>query len=758
MSEPAVLFTGIGILIGVALGALGAVLMRRLRAGGGDGGPEAEALRHELDRLRRVTAAPVQAALHAADALVLQDMRGRILWCNPAFAELTGWSEAEVIGRRPQEFLLPPEERPAPAALERFRYRPDLPDFQDFLLVRNVTRGGEPFWNQVSLAHVPGEEGGEGAVVTVCRDVTEQVEALEEAQAGMARSWCFEGLAEAGREAMALLDLAGRLEWANPAFLRLAGAGLAELRGQRALRRILPPDALPDGDCPDDPSAPIYREARVLQAATGAGEERWFELRLRLLRPGGEGFAGTRPAPRVAAVLLDVSPLVAQERELRAARAELDRREGIDPVTGVASRHVIRRALAAALAEDGLRHRRTGLVHLEPVGLGEINGSLGIDAADAALAEFARRLQAALAEGEQLGRAFGAGFLIICPGIGGIEGLRARAEALIGAVAGAIEWQDCKLRLGARAGVALSESGQYQAALLARHAAIALDTARRGRSAAVGLFTAEMERVWTERLALRADLARAIGTDQFRIHFQPQIALTEGRVAGAEALLRWQHPERGLIAPGEFLPLARAAGLAEELDRVAMAAALDAMAALRADGVDPGRVGLNVEAETLCSAGFADRLLWELDARDLAPGDIALELPEAALIGGDAALEAALADLAGRGIAVLIDDFGRDQGGLVPFTRLPVAGVKIHAGFLERLHRARPRRRALRGLSGICGDLGREMVAMGVETPAEAERLRGLGCPLAQGHAFAPAMPPEELAGWLSRRAERAAG
>lgn len=248
------------------------------------------------------------------------------------------------------------------------------------------------------------------------------------------------------------------------------------------------------------------------------------------------------------------------------------------------------------------------------------------------------------------------------------------------------------------------------------------------------------------------DLRRALAEDQLRMHVQPQICLADRRVTGVEALVRWVHPEMGLLLPGQFLHVAEAAGLLGDVTCWMLNAACAEVHRRQELGFDPVQIAVNVTATDIADAGFPLRVCGFLDRHRLAPQWLELELTESAAIAEMNSSRAALEDLGRLGIGLSIDDFGTGYSTFSRLRQLPFDKLKIDRLFVQEIDGDRDAYRILETMITLARDLGLTVVAEGVETAAQMELLAQAGCDLAQGFLFARPMPATAFDGWQAPR------
>ncbi len=247
-----------------------------------------------------------------------------------------------------------------------------------------------------------------------------------------------------------------------------------------------------------------------------------------------------------------------------------------------------------------------------------------------------------------------------------------------------------------------------------------------------------------------SELSRALENGEIRAYFQPQIRTDTGRVSGLEALARWQHPERGLIPPGDFLAQIEAAGFSSRLTERMLRDSLETLSRLDAAGLAVPTVAINLSAEDLRNPRLADSLAWELDRHDLAPGRLAVEILETVVADSDDDIAVrTIARLAGMGCTIDLDDFGTGHASIASLRRFAVNRIKIDRSFVTRMHLERDRQRMVSAILSMAGELGIDTLAEGVECAEEQVMLAQMGCGHLQGFAIARPMPATDLPGWL---------
>ncbi|MGR3467539.1 MAG: putative bifunctional diguanylate cyclase/phosphodiesterase [Shimia sp.] len=285
----------------------------------------------------------------------------------------------------------------------------------------------------------------------------------------------------------------------------------------------------------------------------------------------------------------------------------------------------------------------------------------------------------------------------------------------------------------------------------------ALTDARHAGASSIRAFTAELGRQRTARDSLLMDVGRALDGGEIHPWFQPQVATDSGKLLGFEALARWSHPERGMVSPGDFLPVIEQAGLMERLGAVMLDRSLAALRAWDAAGVRVPTVGLNFSQVELANPKLAERLAWELDRHEIAPERIAVEVLESVIATSDTDVIALnLRKLSEMGCTIDLDDFGTGNSSIVTVRRFPVSRLKIDRSFVMKADKDEEQRRMLGVILHMAKELRLETLAEGVETVGEHATLAKMGCTQAQGYGIARPMPFEETVAWIDRHTQTA--
>jgi len=284
--------------------------------------------------------------------------------------------------------------------------------------------------------------------------------------------------------------------------------------------------------------------------------------------------------------------------------------------------------------------------------------------------------------------------------------------------------------------------------LLVQRADVAMYLAKERRTG-VEVYPTGAARGSATPLSLLGDLRRGLDHGELELHYQPKVSLAGGRTCGMEALIRWRHPQRGMILPGEFIHAAQRSSLMHDLTAFVVEAALSQAAHWRRDGLAV-QMCLNLTDRDLLDSGLTGMISGALQAHGLDPGDLMLEIGEGVLAGEPTQAIAAVHALAALGVAICIDDFGTASSSPVRLKRLPVSEVKVDASFVTKLFDVADNEPIVRSLVGLVRALGIRSVAEGVETAEVAAALRAMGCDAAQGWCFSRPLEPAAASQWLA--------
>ncbi len=600
-----------------------------------------------------------------------------------------------------------------------------------------MTQGGEEVEAEVQALEI--SLGGVEAILMMVRDVTAQRRAERSARESSAR---FQAFFEHAGIAVQLLTIDGHIERANPACRDILGFAPDELVG-KSLQRFVHPDDVLD-------VAELFAEL-----VTTSRES--VTLEKRLCRRDGSvvwglltvARASTGDAPRLMLMLQDVT-------ERKRMEEELTRQAFEDELTGLANRALFRDRLRHALERRTRHYTDVAVLLLDLDGFKRVNDSLGHAAGDALLRVVGQRIANTVRSGETVARLGGDEFAIVIESVRDDEDPKTLAERLLRVISAPITVHGREVAVNVSIGIAVAEASDDGDAVL-RSADIAMYSAKTSGKHCARVFDPSMHERAVVWLEIEQDLRRAIANDEFALHFQPLVRLGSGHVRGFEALLRWQHPRRGLVPPGEFLTVAEETGLMVTIGRWVLHEACREAAAwpVSADGLPS--VSVNLAPRQLESETLVGDVQSALSRSGLDAGRLILEITEGEIMRHPDTALARLRELKSLGVRVAIDDFGTGYSSLSHLQFFPVDELKIDRSFVARMEDGEREASFVRTMLSLAQSIGVEVMAEGIERASQEQALTELGCHTGQGYLFSRPVGAELVAAWLAQHARTVA-
>jgi diguanylate cyclase (GGDEF)-like protein/PAS domain S-box-containing protein len=446
-------------------------------------------------------------------------------------------------------------------------------------------------------------------------------------------------------------------------------------------------------------------------------------------------------ALRMVGILDDVTERKALEEQLQSMAFH-------DPLTALPNRALFMDRLKHALDRSERQEAKPAVLFVDLDNFKNVNDSLGHEAGDRALVAVAERLRGCVRPGDTVARLGGDEFTVLLEEAGEAEARRV-AERILEKLGAPIVIDERRFCLTPSIGMAFSGSGTRPADLL-RDADAAMYEAKRAGKARYDMFPASVGARVAERSNPENDLRRAIEREEFIVHYQPKVLLSSLGVFALEALVRWEHPQRGLIPPDEFIPLAEETGLIVPIGDWVLRQACGQMKAWQDQ--HPSRpplvVNVNLSPRQFRQPDLGESIARVLLEAGLDPGCLVLEVTESALMEDSHAAGATLQRLSSLGVSIAIDDFGTAYSSLARLKHLPIDTLKVDRSFVAGLGEDEEDEVLVSGILSMASGLGLSVVAEGVETSKQLARLRALGCSMAQGYYFSKPLPRDEAA-WL---------
>jgi len=523
-----------------------------------------------------------------------------------------------------------------------------------------------------------------------------------------------------------------RITFANGGFLRMTGLERGDVLGKSLdVLSVSPSEVLTDARRSFAVGEGFQRELVVTR---GDGSELAVELQLMPVRG--------RKASSMSwiAILRDVS-------ERRQHVAALEHQALHDSLTGLPNRLLLHDRLEQTLRGSRREGGSLAVLLIDLDGFKEINDSYGHSVGDVLLAQVGPRLRAVLRSVDTIARFGGDEFVVLLPASGGRTDAALTAAKILEALETPFVVDEHTLEISASIGIALSPEHGADGSILMRAADVAMYAAKRS-SNGYAVYSASEDAFTRSRLVLLEELRHGLQAGEFFLVYQPEVDLRTGRLARVEALVRWRHPERGLVLPDEFISGAERIGLIRELTDWVLETGLRQCSEWKAAGaVVP--IAVNASVRILRDGGLAERVRRLLDRLHLEPNLLTFEITESVTAEPLHAL-ATLAELREAGVRLAIDDFGVGSLSLRTLKQLPVDEIKIDRSFVTGMVTQESNAAVVRSVIDLAHHLGCRAVAEGVESRAEWDRLSMLGCDLVQGHFVSPPLAAGEVVRWMA--------
>ncbi|MEJ2059259.1 MAG: PAS domain S-box protein [Gammaproteobacteria bacterium] len=642
------------------------------------------------------------------DTYYRTDPEGRITHASPSVRQLLGFDREEVLGMRLAGIYVDPQGR------EKFmRALEQAGGAVTNYEARIRRRDGRVIWVSTSAQFYRNEAGEIAGIEGITRDVTERREAEE-------RMRKLSMAVEQTADAVTIANREGVIEYVNRAFETVSGYARQEAIGRKS-------SILSSG-----------RQERAFY-------ERMWETILR-----GEVYRGVVINKRKDGGLYyeektitplqnsegDICHFVATGRDITERMETQNRLHYLahhDVLTGLPNRALFGERLSRALAA---RHRRTELavMFLDLDRFKTINDSLGHDIGDAILQELADRLRGCVGGSDTVARLGGDEFAILLEAASGREYAEAVAGRILAALTEPIDLVERQLFITTSIGISLHPVDGEDASTLIKNADLAMYHAKEQGRNIFRFYSRDMGAKAYERMSLETSLRQALQREEFVLHYQPQVDIWTGEVAGLEALLRWEHPTLGLVPPVEFIPVLEETGLIVQVGEWALRTACRAAARWQTLRGYPTRIAVNLSGRQFSDAGLITVLKDILDETGLSPADLELEITESVIMRDDKEAMLRFKALHEMGVRIAIDDFGTGYSSLSYLKRFPINTLKVDRSFIRDLTIDPDDATIVQAITAMAGSLGLDVVAEGVEQEEQLEFLRGEHCRLAQGY------------------------
>jgi diguanylate cyclase (GGDEF)-like protein/PAS domain S-box-containing protein len=693
----------------------------------------------QLDDELRKSEARYRTVLDAAfDAIVTITPDGIVRWFNRGAERIFGYRAEEVVGQ-PVTLLMPERYRElCVAGLRSYLRTGEARVVGGTTELVGLRKDGSEFPIEMSLGET--HEDGERLFTGIIRDVTER-KRFEDALERLSRQ--HKMVLEAAGEGIFGLDLHGNVTFVNPAASDMMGWSTQDLLG-RPMHNLVH-HTKPDGTPYPSEECPIY--AAFTTGTTHSRDDEVF------WRKDGTSF----PVEYTSNPIFEDGGIVGAVvtfrniTERKALKEQLQHQAFHDPLTGLPNRALFMDRLERALTRANRRGNKVAVLFMDLDNFKIINDSLGHKAGDQLLVAVAERLKTCLRSEDTAARLGGDEFTVLVEDVTSVGEVVQIAKRIAEVLQPPFPLGEQEVFATVSTGIALNSTAQEQPADLLRHADLAMYRAKHRGKARYEVFEPSMDAKVVERLILETGLRRALVRQQFRVYYQPIVALENDKVAGVEALVRWEHPQRGLLLPEAFLTIAEETGLIVRIGQWVLREA-GKQARIwqeRYPGTPPLTVSVNLSPRQF----FHPELVAEvLDESEIDPASLQLEITEGALTtNGTSSTDRKLRDLKRMGVQLAIDDFGLGYSSLSYLKRFPVDFLKIDRSFIAGLGGepdgvSTKDAEIVKAMIDLTHALGLRVIAEGVETSEQLARLRDMKCDFAQGNYFSEPLPSEALA------------
>jgi diguanylate cyclase (GGDEF)-like protein/PAS domain S-box-containing protein len=654
------------------------------------------------------------------ESVVTMDLGGYITGWNHSAVQLFGYSAEEAIGKHILFLYADPDADD------------DSEGFQDALLdnggreleVRRRRKSGEIFWASLQLSLLRDDHGDPCGLIGYLSDITARIEA-EKTMRLHARIF------EHSQESILITDARRHIISINPACSDITGFSEAELGGQ--------PHAFL---CAQRHGADFLEAlwAHVEQEGSWQGE-------LWTRRKQGEDFPSWASISLVRNREGQTNNYFSIFTDITARKETEERIHHLayyDVLTGLPNRSLLHKLSDQALIEARRNGLQGALLFIDLNRFKPINDTLGHAVGDALLKQVAARLRATVRTEDVVARLGGDEFIVALFNIARREHAAIVAQKILAALDPTFWIEAHEVQIGAAIGISVYPHDSAETEALLRMADIAMYRAKQGGEDGYAFYSHEMNQRALNRLKIESGLRHGIENGELLLHYQPKVDIASGRIVGAEALVRWHHPERGMVPPGEFIPIAEESGLVVRISAWVLEEALRQAHRWHAAGLPAIKVAVNLSARDF-SPGLAQRVAVLLEHHAVPPAWLELEITEGMLTHSSDEVIAMMDALNALGVRLSLDDFGTGYSSLSYLKRFPIDTLKIDRSFVTGIPHDGNDCAIAGAIVSMAQRLGHRVIAEGVETAAQLAFLRSLGCQEIQGYYFSPPVPPEKF-------------
>ena len=661
------------------------------------------------------------------DAIMAVDLTGLILNWNRGAERMYGYTAEEIIGRSISTITPDAKANELTGILDRARRGQTIEPVETL----RKRKDGSLVEVSISFSTLADVDGTVMATTGIHRDISTAKRAAEALRASEER---YRRIVEAAYEGIWLIDAQNMTTFVNPRMAEMLGWTVEEMVG-RSVLDFLDADAQATFNAHQPDRLMGNARQREVRFTRKDGTDCWTLLSLRPSSDQAGHYEGS------LAMVMDIT-------ERRRIQKALEYQALHDALTGLPNRLLLAERLAEALGSARSAHQQVGVLIIDLDHFKEVNETFGLQAGDRVLEQIGPRLRSEIGAEDMVARLSGDEFAVLLRNTDPLAA-SVKAACLLKALESPFEVEGQHLDVAISIGVAIFPDDGDDPGTLLRRADIALFVAKQARGAFVR-YAPEYEKQGESRLTLMAELRRALhDDDQLFLQFQPLVSLRDRSLAAVEALVRWQHPQRGLVPPMDFVPFAEKTGLVQPLTKWVLASAIKQSAAWHRGG-HPIPVSVNISMRDLVDPGFPQLVSTLLRDAKAEPSWVRLEITESVIMSKPEQAIKTLSQLRKLGIRLAVDDFGTGYSSLAYLDRLPVHEIKIDKSFVSAMVGEVSRTNIVRASIDLGHSLRLESVAEGVEDARTWEVLAALGCDTAQGYFISPPLVAEEVLPWLA--------
>ena len=651
--------------------------------------------------------------------VITMDMHGYLIGWNRGAETLFGYTADEAIG---QHILFLYADEPDAHISKIFELF--LDHGSPLMEVRRRKKSGETFRANMSLQHLLDDNNEAVAMEAHLSEIADRLSAEEKHR-------LYARIIEDSEVGILITDVNERIVSVNPAFSRITGYSAGEAIGETT-------DLLSSGDQGTD------LRGKVLSAMHGA--DAW-QGEIIGRRKNGDLFpqsVSIGVARNADGLVSHAFSMFSDISALRAVEERMQQIVNFDSLTGLPNRTLFQQLVEQALAVAHRNKDHCALLVIDLNRFNSVNDSLGHEVGDALLRQVAQRMRNVLRQEDILARIGGDDFVVALSSIQKREHSGLVAKKLLTCLESPFVIGSHALHIGASIGIAIYPEDGLNAGALQRYADIAMQRVQRNNETGYMYYSPEMNLRAKEQWQLEGEIRQAVSGHQLILHYQPKVSLRSGRIVGAEALIRWHHPERGMIPPDKFVPLAEETGLILELGNWILDEACRQIRIWLDAGLEPIPIAVNISARQFDNQ-LPERLQETIERYRLPCELLKLEITESLLVRGPEKVILIMNELVALGFNLSLDDFGTGYSSLAYLKKFPITTLKIDRSFVIGVPDDENDCAIAQAIVTMGKQLRQEIVAEGVETLAQMSFLRGLGCDQLQGYLFSPPIAAEEF-------------